>query len=318
MSEPHPASPPAVLARRISGLPPVDYHAMRALSASGAWLLAEECAAKFLWRSPWNPLYVPEVKTEFDIGGAAHLAVLEPERQADSIILIEAGDYRTTKAREARDAARAGGKVPLLPYQFDIVRAIAGSIREHPIASEAFRGGEAEVTLTWLDPDTAIPCKARPDYLPAHGRWLVDLKTAASANPRNWRDQAYRLGYHARAAWYLDGAAAVLGHMPEEYWFVIVEKEPPYLVSVVSFDNDALAWGRIANRKACERFAISASANDWPGYREPGQNHDRAFRIGLPPWALYQLQDREAAGEFAPEPVPDIGLQRAEQFFATP
>src|SRR5256885_5448422 len=51
-----------------------------------------------------------------------------------------------------------------------------------------------------------------------------------SANPRNWRDQAYRLGFHARAAWYLDGATAVLGQTPEEYWFVIVEKDPPYLV----------------------------------------------------------------------------------------
>src|SRR5207237_6481124 len=107
---------PVASARCIPGLAAVDYHAMRALSASGAWLLAEECAAKFLWRSPWNPLYVPEAKTEFDIGMAAHLAVLEPERQADSIVLIEAGDYRTTNAREARDAARALGKVPLLPY----------------------------------------------------------------------------------------------------------------------------------------------------------------------------------------------------------
>jgi len=202
---------PQPSARCLSGLPAVDYHAVRALSASGAWLLAEDCAAKFLWRSPWNPLYVPEAKTDFDLGDGAHLEVHEPERQADSVVLIEAGDYRTTKARDARDAARAAGKVPLLPYQFDIVRAIAGSIREHPIASEAFRGGEAEVTLIWQDPETGIPCKARPDYLPAHGRWLVDLKTAASANPRSWRDQACRLGYHARAAWYLDGAAAVLG-----------------------------------------------------------------------------------------------------------
>jgi hypothetical protein len=190
---------PVASAHRISGLPAVEYHALRALSASGAWLLSEECAAKFLWRSPWNPLYEPEAKTDFDIGVAAHLAVLEPERQADSIVLIEAGDYRTTKAREARDAARAEGKVPLLPYHVDIVRAIAGSIRAHPIAAEAFRDGEAEVTLVWSDPHTGIQCKARPDYLSSHGRWLVDLKTAASANPRSWRDQAYRLGYHARA-----------------------------------------------------------------------------------------------------------------------
>src|SRR5438105_2813830 len=314
-----PNTGPGLSGRLISGLPAIEYQALRALSASGAWLLAEECPAKFLWRSPWNPLYQPEAKTEFDIGVAAHLAVLEPERQAQSTVLIEAGDYRTSKAREAREAARAAGLVPLLPYQFDIVRAIAGSIRAHPIASEAFRGGEREVTLIWHDSETGIPCKARPDYLPAHGRWLVDLKTAASANPRSWRDQAYRLGYHARAAWYLDGAAAVLGQMPEEYWFVIVEKEPPYLVSVVSFDADALAWGRIANRKACERFACSAAANDWPGYREPGRNHDRAFRIGLPPWAIYQLQDREEAGEFTALPLPDSALRRAaERFFVSP
>src|ERR1043166_1824183 len=107
----------AASARRISGLPAVEYHGMRALSASGAWLLAEECPAKFLWRSPWNPLFEPEAGTDFDIGVAAHLAVLEPQRQSDSIVLIEAGDYRTTKAREARDAARGAGKVPLLPPQ---------------------------------------------------------------------------------------------------------------------------------------------------------------------------------------------------------
>src|SRR5437762_13692881 len=104
---------PVGSARCMSGMPAIDYHAMRALSASGAWLLAEECAAKFLWRSPWNPLYAPETKTDFDIGVAAHLAVLERERQAHSIVLIEGGDDRTTKALEARDAARAGGKVPL-------------------------------------------------------------------------------------------------------------------------------------------------------------------------------------------------------------
>jgi len=75
--------------RRIFGLPAAEYHAIRALSASGAWLLAEECAAKFLWRSPWNPLYVPEERTDFDIGVAAHLAVLEPERQAQGIVVID-------------------------------------------------------------------------------------------------------------------------------------------------------------------------------------------------------------------------------------
>ena len=62
MSSPNPFAAPA---HRNSGMPVTAYHAMRALSASGAWLLAEECPAKFLWRSPWNPLFEPAAKTAY-------------------------------------------------------------------------------------------------------------------------------------------------------------------------------------------------------------------------------------------------------------
>jgi hypothetical protein len=285
--------------RLITEFPAAEYHAMKALSASGAWLLAEDCPAKFLWRGPWNPIWQAEDKSEFDIGCAAHLAVLEPNEFATRTKLLDEADYRTNRARETREMARAEGKVPLLSWQLDIVRAIAGSIRAHPIAAEAFTGGQPEVTMTWRDKGTGIPCKARVDWLPRRCRWLVDLKTAASANPRVWRDQAYRLGYHARAAWYLDGAEAVTGRRPDDYWFVVVEKEPPYLVSVVAFDDGALEWGRRVNRRACELFARSIDRGDWPGYRDPGVTRDCAFRIGLPPWAIYQLQDRSEGGEFA-------------------
>ena len=95
-----------------------------------------------------------------------------------------------------------------------------------------------------------------------------------------------------------DGAEAVIGRRPDEYWFVVVEKEPPYLVSVVAFDEAALEWGRMVNRRACELFARSIERGDWPGYRDPTMTHDRAFRIGLPPWAIFQLQDRSDSGEF--------------------
>jgi len=282
----------------VPDLSAAEYHARKALSASGAWILAEDCPAKFLWKSPWNPLWEAEHKPDFDLGTAAHLAVLEPDQFSARSQLIEAADYRTNKAREQRDRAREEGRVPLLIWQCDIVRAIAGSIRAHPIAGQAFKDGQPEVTLTWRDVPTGVPCKARVDWLPKHGNWLIDLKSAASANPRVWRDQAYRLGYHARAAWYLDGAEAVLGRRPDEYWFVVVEKEPPYLVSVIAFDEAALDWGRRVNRRACELFARCTASADWPGYRDPAANRERAFRVTLPSWALYQLQDRSEAGEF--------------------
>src|SRR6266851_4137210 len=101
---------------RVIDFPAAEYRAMRALSASDAWTLAEDCPAKFLWRSPWNPLWQAEDKSEFDIGSAAHLAVLEAHEFAARTELVEEPDYRTNKARETREMARAEGKVPLLPW----------------------------------------------------------------------------------------------------------------------------------------------------------------------------------------------------------
>lgn len=53
------------------------------------------------------------------------------------------------------------------------------------------------------------------------------------------------------------------------------------------------------NRRACELFVRAVEHGDWPGYRDPGMTRDRAFRVGLPPWATCQLQDRSEDGEFA-------------------
>src|SRR5947209_5113581 len=82
--------------RVISDLPAAEYHAMKALSASGAWILAEDCPAKFLWRSPWNPLWQGEDSADFDMGTAAHFAVLEPDQFATRTELVDAPDYRTS------------------------------------------------------------------------------------------------------------------------------------------------------------------------------------------------------------------------------
>jgi hypothetical protein len=119
----------------------------------------------------------------------------------------------------------------------------------------------------------------------AHGRWIVSEDNGLG-DPRTWW-----LGNHARAAWYRDDAAAVLEQMPEEYWFVIVEMEPPYLVSVVNFDSDALAWGRVANRRPASASPFRPLPMTGPAIANPARTMT-GLSVGLPPWPIYQLQDR--------------------------
>jgi len=270
-----------------------------ALSSSGARELEASCPAAFWWNSPLNPDQEPARKTEFDIGNATHLLVLQPEEFADRVVEVEADDWRTKAAQEMRDSARADRRIPLLTKQVRAVRAMREAILSHPIAGLAFQGGEAEQTMAWIDQETGVWLRCRPDYRPPHARYLVDIKTTTSAHPRDFEKAVWNFGYHMQAAWYLDAEEAVTGERPSKFYFVAVEKEAPFLVAVHEMDADAIGWGRIQNRSAIRTFAECMTSGQWPGYRDPiAPQKDKAFPIGLPGFALRDLEKRHERGDF--------------------
>jgi hypothetical protein len=277
-----------------------------ALSASGARILIEQCPAAFWWNSPLNPAYVPEQSTTFDLGTAAHAALLEPGSWLERVVIVEADDYKTKAAQQARDAAWAAGKVPLLPKHFDRVEAMRAALLAHPLARLAWSDGAAEQSYIWHDKVMGTWLKARPDFVPDHGRWIVDYKTTTSAHPRAFTRKVFEMGYFQQAAWYLDGIEAVTGKAPSDFFFVAQETAPPYLVSVCKLDQRAVDWGRTLNRRAINLFAECVAANRWPGYAE------RATTISLPSYAEFQLEERKEMGEFASEEKKRL----AREFFA--
>ncbi len=294
-----------------------EYHDLPALSASGAWTIVQACPLKYWWNSPMNPVYTPKHNRAFDFGTAAHLAVLEPAQFAARTLIIDAPDYRTNLAKERRDAAYLAGKTPVLADQVDAVLRVRKAIHEHPVAGNAFCDGRAEQSFTWRDPETGLACKARGDWLRNGNRYIVDLKTSSSANPLSFPRTAFGLGYVLRAAWYIDGFELATGSRLEDYWFVVVEKEEPHLVSVFRYNERAIEWGRLMCRQALATLAQCIAKDECPGYRDPARpDRDAAFSLGIPTYAEYQLQERFEAGGFAAErPRPDL-MRAAMQRFA--
>jgi len=105
--------------------------------------------------------------------------------------------------------------------------------------------------------------------------------TTRSAEPRAVARAVHEHGYHQQTEWYLRGAQT-LGLADEDAAFVFVfqEKDPPYLVTVVQLDDDALYVARERNRRAMELYADCVEADYWPGYPD-----DRIHTISLPAWA---------------------------------
>jgi hypothetical protein len=225
-------------------------------------------------------------KRAYDFGHVVHGLVLGDGPQ---IVPIDADDWRTKDARAQRDEAYAAGQVPILASEYAEAAACAASVKAHLLAGPLFDDGRAEVSLFWDDEQTGVKMRGRLDWIrdsPKYPRVVgVDLKTAASADPETFARTAASYGYAQQQAQYEDGiVAAGLGDDPE-FLFVVVEKSPPYLVSVIELDPESVRIGRAVNRRAALIYKRCIETNTWPGFG-PGVS-----TVSLPMW--WQMQNEE-------------------------
>lgn len=250
-------------------LPPEIYFADPvpggSLSQSGAkLLLPPSVPAKFKYdRDHPSP-----PSTDQNFGKAAHKIALGT---GPELVLIDADNYRTKAAQEAKREALAEGNIPLLPDEYDDAQAMVAALVEHPLAGELFRPGRGkpEQALFRQDPQTGVWLRSLLDWLPdptGSRMVLPDYKTAASADDESLEREIYRWGYYLQGAFYSD---MVLGlGLAEEVVFVLVvqEKTPPYLVRVVQLDATNIRLGRQQYRRAIDTYAECSANDHWPGY----------------------------------------------------
>jgi hypothetical protein len=255
-----------------AGISNADYHADPALGSTSLKTLATKTPAHYQWAKTH-----PKTSDAFTLGTAAHSLILE-DSIAD-IVAVDADNWLSKAAKEAKSAALADGKQPLLTKEYAQVIAMRESVMRHPMARALFTGHQAEQSVFWAEDGLALKC--RPDaWQPGT---LVDLKTTVNADPNEFGKTAYNFGYHQSAAHYIDGVKAVTGEtLP--FFFVLVEKTAPYLVSVVELDPEAIEYGRQLNDRAKRIYRECEATGNWPGYpaTEP---------VSLPMWATYEMED---------------------------
>lgn len=265
------------------------YHRHPALSASGAKrLLPPNCPA--LFKHDRDNGGRPN-KRSFDVGHAAHAAVLGVGLE---LVVVDADDWRTKDAREARDAAYAAGKCPILTKDKVAVDGMALAIRQHPRASKLLdpEHGKPEVSVFWDDELRRIARRSRFDWLPHTDGGLLtvpDYKTTASAQPFAFSRSIFNFGYDIQAVFYMDAVKAAGIAEDVEFLFIAQETSPPYLVTVHQLDFEALLLGRARVDEACRVFRQCTETNIWPGYS------DEIEIVGAPTYLADQYLDMEIA-----------------------
>lgn len=262
------------------GIPDVEYHGDReSLSSTGARTLVTRTPAEFRWEQ----LHGRPPKADYDFGHAAHKLILG---EGAEIVEIDADDYYTKAAKEAKVKAYAENKIPMKRPDMAKARDVEKAVRNHRLAGALFADGVAEQSGWWVDPGTGVMCRYRADWTTwRRGRhlYLVDLKTTDDASPDSFAKSVYNFGYHQQDPWYSEGARILHPDAKRiSFLFVAVSKQPPHMVNVFELDSAAKEIGARRNAAALETYARCIATDEWPDHGIG------PHLISLPRWATYR------------------------------
>jgi len=254
------------------------------LSRSVAKTIASRTPAHaFVAHPRLNPDYEPYEASKFDVGSAAHTLIL---KEGNAIEIIDADDWRTKAAKDARDFARAAGKTPMLRHQYIETASCVAKVRAQlpsfglgDILSPDH--GQSEVVAAWNDP-VAGWCRVMFDRIMAD-LTIWDFKfTGIDLTDESLSRHMAGMGYEFQHAFY---ERAITELYPEmrgrvKFGFVFCEIKPPFAIMPVRLSNAAVAKGRAAVQVACERWRDAKASGEWPAYA------GGVRVIDYPPWAI--------------------------------
>ncbi|WGH92118.1 PD-(D/E)XK nuclease-like domain-containing protein [Auritidibacter ignavus] len=260
----------------VHGMDAQEYHHTQALGSTSLRILSDP---EITLKEAHYQLTTPsEPKPAYELGTLAHAHILEGTFD-ELVHRVDADNYRSKQAQQERDLARENGLIPLNNSEYDTVvqevHAMADSVLSDPIAGPLVRDHEPELSLFWET--DGVPLKARLDAWHQNTNTIVDLKTVRSARPNDFQKQISDLGYYIQARHYLNGALQLLTDETPDWYFVAIQKTPPYTVSVHLLDNNALLDAQMRIDYAIDRYK-TAERTGWD------HGYTKVFEQELTPW----------------------------------
>lgn len=242
------------------------------------------------------------------LGDLVHLLVLEPDRFEHAVAepypelapdgkkwLRRKGSDHERWWAEEEEARR--GKIACSVETIDTAKTVAQAVRRHPVVERMLQVGVTERSLWWTDEESGLECKCRFDIVTPDGL-AMDLKTTRCVAPGAYARQVMALGYHRKAAHYLDGLRRYAG-AAAAFVHVAAETSYPFRVAVYAiddFDGGGDSLGQQQRRETLRQLADCVAKDEW---QEPWESHVTDLR--LPGWAWsetdYQLGEDDESSD---------------------
>lgn len=276
-----------------------EYHGGPGISKTGLDRIAR--SPYHYWALHINPDRPPEKERSGQLEGQlAHCAILEPGEfnKRYAVVPMDAPRRPTSTQINAKnpsadtltaiawwhkwEEAHQGVRC-IAQGQYETAMRQAESVRSLPDIRAALDLGRSEVSAYWVDQETGVLCRCRPDFVHEAndtGVILLDVKTYSDASPDEFSRQIARKRYAVQDAYYSDGYAAASGRNVLAFVFIAVESEYPYTASAVMLTPESSDAGRRMYRRDLDTYTRCIRDGEWPAYGTG------IHQVSLPDWAL--------------------------------
>jgi hypothetical protein len=203
---------------------------------------------------------------EMNFGTALHMRILEPEKFSDTFV-VKTIDGRTLKGKAALlEIEHVQKKKIISEEDFERIKYMEANIRNHDIATSLLSNGHAEqVAMFKLKASNGnkVMCKAKIDYIA--DSVMIDLKTTKCASIESFSKSLENYNYHIQASFYSHSIEA-LGYDRPKFYFIAVESEPPFAVSVIELSEEHYVVGYGKIYETVDIYEKCLRENNFPSY----------------------------------------------------
>jgi len=252
------------------------YHAAAGVSKSMLDILAEQTPAHLQAYLAGEREETPAMR----FGSILHRALLEPDTYKDGFHVRPEKMTFTTKAGKEWQAEHQDKPILNAGEALQIEKMVS-AVHTHPFAKRLLAGCQAEQSI-FVEDHTGVLRKSRLDAL-TKGNIIPDIKTTESASLDNFQRSISRYRLHVQAAYYLDNCN-LAGIHKVSFFFICVEKSPPYAVRCLQLMGEVIDAGRRLYQHDLQLYRNCLETGQWPAW---GDSYDEC---ALPDWEMRQLE----------------------------
>lgn len=250
-------------------------------------------------------LITQEDKPCFGFGNAFELALLDKNEFAQRVAIMPDSEWvagamqvkaysnprNSTFYQVAKEewSAQNQGKYVILDKgekeSWEAIQHMLDSCYQDAVIQKLIENTEYQLSIFWTDPETGLKVKTRPDICKRKKNVIVNVKTVNDGSPESFARECAKWDYPIQAAIEIQGCLkSWLMERIDNYFWLVVEKEPPYNATIYEFSNKDIEMFTDRISYYFTKIREAQKQNLWPGYTDRADNKYGILTVEIPLW----------------------------------